>query len=239
MNDTEQIIVPITDDGDFESAETYTVSLTGVSDGTVDITDTGTGTINDNDLLGDTPLALYEEFDGYMDYTSTGGTLRTADNNTNACSITTTSSGTLTSPILAGAVIEKAYLYWAHSNPTPDTQVTFEGNTVNADLMYNTSLSGGREFWGGLSDVTTIIQGISNPSTNTYDFSGLTVDNSATYCNSATVLGGWSLFIYYSHSSLPASTINLYQGLMERITILIRLPLADFTRSDLLEQRPR
>ncbi len=212
LNDTEQIIVPITDDGDFESAETYTVSITGASDGTVDITDTGTGIINDNDLLGDTPLALYEEFDGYMDYTSTGGTLRTADNNTNACSITTTSSGTLTAPILSGAVIEKAYLYWAHSNPTPDTQVTFEGNTVNADLMYNTSLSGSREFWGGLADVTTIIQGISNPSTNTYDFSGLTVDNSATYCNSATVLGGWSLFIFYSHASLPASTINLYQG---------------------------
>ena len=212
INDTEQIIVPITDDSDFESAETYSITLSGVSDPSVDITDVGTGTIVDNDLLGDTPLALYEEFDGYMDYTSTGGTLRTQDNNTNACSITTTSSGTLTSPILAGATIEKAYLYWSHSNPTPDTQVTFEGNTVTADLMYNTSLSGGREFWGGVSDVTSIILGIVNPSTNTYDFSGLTVDNSATYCNSATVLGGWSLFIFYTHTSLPASTINLYQG---------------------------
>ncbi|MEX0274515.1 MAG: beta strand repeat-containing protein, partial [Flavobacteriaceae bacterium] len=92
------------------------------------------------------------------------------------------------------------------------SQVTFEGNTVTADLMYTTSLSGGRVFYGGISDVTSIINGISNPSTNTYDFSGLTVDNSSTYCNSATVLGGWSLFIFYSHASLPASTINLYQG---------------------------
>ncbi|MEX0287740.1 MAG: Calx-beta domain-containing protein, partial [Flavobacteriaceae bacterium] len=109
INDTEQIIVPITDDSDFESTETFTVQLNTVSDPSVDITDTGTGTINDNDLLGDTALVLYEEFDGYMDYTSTGGTLRTQDNNTNACSITTSSSGTLTSPILSGATIEKTY----------------------------------------------------------------------------------------------------------------------------------
>ena len=212
VGDTEQIIVPILDTPGIENTETYTVQFTGVSDGSVTITDVGTGTINDDDLLGDTPLVLYEEFDGYMDYTSAGGTLRTQDNNTDACAITTTSSGTLTSPILAGATIEKAYLYWAHSNATPDTQVTFEGNTVTADLMYNTSLSGGREFYGGIADVTTIIQGIADPTTNVYNFSGLTVDNSATYCNSATVLGGWSLFIFYSHSSLPASTINLYQG---------------------------
>ncbi|MGI9552493.1 MAG: Calx-beta domain-containing protein, partial [Aurantibacter sp.] len=189
VNDTEQIVVPISDDSDFEGTETYSIQLTATSDPSVDITATGTGTIVDNDILGDTPLALYEEFDGYMDYTAAGGTLRTQDNVTNACSITTSSSGTLTSPILAGATIEKAYLYWSHSNATPDSQVTFEGNTVTADLMYSTSLSGGRIFYGGLSDVTSIILGIANPSTNTYDFSGLTVDNSATYCDSATVLG--------------------------------------------------
>ena len=211
IGDTEQIVVPITDDGDFESAENYTVQFTTASDPSVDITDTGAGTIVDNDLLGNTPLALYEEFDGYIGYTTTGGTMRTQPNGTNACSVTTTSNNTLTSPIPVGATIEKAYLYWAHSNATPDSQVTFEGNTVTADLMYTTSITT-RVFFGGVSDVTSIVNGLANPSTNTYDFSGLTIDTSATYCSSATVLGGWSLFIFYSDPSLPASTVNLYQG---------------------------
>lgn len=209
--DTESITVPITDDGDFEGLETFTVSFTGTSDGTINISDTSTGSITDNDLLGNTPLALFEEFDGYVDYTSTGGTLRTEPNTGNACAITTSSSNTLTSSIPATATIKKAFLYWAHSAASPDSQVTFEGNTVTADVMYTTTLTN-RVFYGGVSDVTSIIQGISNPSTNTYDFTDLTVDNTGNYCSTATVLGGWSLFIFYEDASLPASTVNLYQG---------------------------
>ncbi len=157
------------------------------------------------------PLVLFDEFDGYIDYTSTGGSLRTQPNGVNACAIASSSSNTLTSPVPAGATIQKAYLYWAHSGATPDTQVTFEGNSVNADWVYATAL-GSRTFYGGVSDVTSIITGISNLSTNTFDFSDLTVDNSATYCNNQTVLGGWALFIVYEDLTLPASTINLYQG---------------------------
>jgi hypothetical protein len=63
-----------------------------------------------------------------------------------------------------------------------------------------------------VSDVTSIVTGIPNPNTNVFDFSGLTIDTSSTYCNSATVLGGWSLIVFYTDLSLPASTINLYQG---------------------------
>ncbi|WP_245615888.1 Calx-beta domain-containing protein [Flagellimonas lutaonensis] len=209
--DTESITVPINDDGDFEGLETFTVSFTGTSDGTINISDTATGSITDNDLLGNTPLALFEAFDGYVDYTSTGGTLRTQPNTGDACAITTSSSNTLTSSIPATATIQKALLYWAHSAATPDSQVTFEGNTVTADLMYTTTLTN-RVFFGGVSDVTSIVQGISNPSTNTYDFTDLTVDNTGNYCSTATVLGGWSLFIFYEDASLPASTVNLYQG---------------------------
>nr|WP_286943956.1 Calx-beta domain-containing protein [Allomuricauda sp.] len=209
--DTESITVPINDDGDFEGLETFTISFTGSSDGSINISDTATGSITDNDLLGNTPLALFEEFDGYVDYTSTGGTLRTQPNTGDACAITTSSSNTLTSSIPATATIQKALLYWAHSAATPDSQVTFEGNTVTADVMYTTTLTN-RVFFGGVSDVTAIVQGISNPSTNTYDFTDLTVDNTGNYCSTATVLGGWSLFIFYEDASLPASTVNLYQG---------------------------
>ena len=213
LGDSDTIIVSITDDTSYEVSETFTIEFSASSDPAVDFSDTATGTIDDDEVILNNPnLVLTHELDGYISYTSTGGTLRTQDNNTDACSITTTSSGTLTSAIPATATIDRAFLYWAHSSATPDSQVTFEGNTVNADLMYTTSLSGGRIFYGGVSDVTSIVAGIANPTTNTFDFSGLTIDTSATYCNSATVLGGWSLMVFYEDASLPASTVNVYQG---------------------------
>lgn len=63
-----------------------------------------------------------------------------------------------------------------------------------------------------MSDVTDIIRGIPNPSTNTYDFSDLDIDNTGNYCSTATVLGGWTLIVFYEDTSLPAVNINLYQG---------------------------
>jgi len=212
VGDTEQIVVPILNDTNFENSETFTVQLSGVSDGGVNITDTGTGTIDDDEIvLGNTPLTLFRGFDGYMDYTSAAGTLRTQPNSIDPCAITTTSSGTLTAPIPAGATIEAAYLYWAHSNANMDTQVTFEGTTVNADMVYTTSFAG-RSFYGMFSDVTGLVNSLPDPSTNVYDFTDLDVDNSSTYCGSTVVLGGWSLMIFYTHPSLPAASINLYQG---------------------------
>ena len=212
VGDTEQITVSISDDAIFESVETFSIQLTGTSDGSVDISDTGTGSINDNEVvLGNTPLALFREFDGYMDYTSTAGTLRTQPDSVDPCAITTSSSNTLTSSVPAGATIEGAYLYWAHSGTTLDSQVTFEGTTVNAEMAYTTT-EFGLTFYGLVSDVTSLIAGIPDPSTNVYDFSGLSVDNTGSYCSTTVVLGGWSLIVFYSHPSLPAATINLYQG---------------------------
>ncbi len=212
VGDSETIVVSITDDAIFESAETFGIQLTGTSDGSVDISDTGTGTINDNEVvLGNTPLTLFREFDGYMDYTSTAGTLRTQPNTIDPCAITTSSSNTLSSPIPPGATIDAAYLYWSHSGATMDSQVTFEGTTIDAQVAYTTSIIG-LTFYGMFSDVTSLVTTIPNPSANVYDFSGLTIDNTGSYCGSSVVLGGWSLMIFYSDPSLPASTINLYQG---------------------------
>ena len=211
--DTEQITVPILDDTLYDGDENFTIQFTSVSDLAVDITGNGLGSIVDDEvILNNTDLVLVEEFDGYIGYTSTGGSLRTQDNNANACSVTTSSSNTLTSSIPAAGTIDKAFLYWSHSGQTADTQVTFEGVTVDADLMYTSSAGSGRIFFGGVSDVTSIVTGIANPSTNSFDFSGLSIDTSSTYCNSATVLGGWSLMVFYTDPALPASTINLYQG---------------------------
>ncbi|MCW5518078.1 beta strand repeat-containing protein [Muriicola sp. Z0-33] len=212
VGDTESIVVSLTDDTSFENAETFTIQFTATSDPAVNISATATATINDNEIvLGNTPLTLFREFDGYMDYTSTAGTLRTQPNTVNSCSITTSSSNTLSSPIPAGATIDAAYLYWSHSGANMDSQVTFEGSTVNAEVAYTTSIIG-LTFYGLFSDVTSLVSAIPNPSTNVYDFSGLTIDNTGSYCSSSVVLGGWSLMIFYSDTSLPASTINLYQG---------------------------
>lgn len=212
IGNVQTISIPITNDGVPEFAEDFMVEFTGANAnfGTINFSDTGTGTIN-SQIATNVPLTLFQEFDGYYDYSTTGGTLRTESNTGDACAITTSSSNTLVSPIPATATVERAYLYWAHSSNTVDGQVTFEGQTVNANFQYQTTLTT-RNFYGYVSDVTSIIQGIANPSTNTFNFSGLTVDNSGNYCSTSTVLGGWALFIFYEDTSLPAVNINLYQG---------------------------
>ncbi|SHK85665.1 CUB domain-containing protein [Maribacter aquivivus] len=204
--------VPIVDDGVPELVEYFTV---GFSDATaqyasVDYSDTANGYIN-SQILANDPLTLFQEFDGYYDYSTTGGSLRTNDNNTDACSITTSSSNSLIAPIPNTGTIKKAYLYWAHSSTVVDGAVTFEGQTVNANYQYQTTLTN-RNFYGYVSDVTDIVAGVADPSTNVFDFSGLSIDNSNTYCSSATVLGGWTLFVFYEDPNLPAVNINLYQG---------------------------
>ena len=208
--DTEQIVVPILTDMIVEAEETYLIQFTSTSDPAVDIVDTGTGTINNN-IGVDTPLTLFNEFNGYYDYAVTGGSMRDQDNNTNSCSITTSSSNTLTSPIPGTATIERAYLFWAHSGGTPDLDVTFEGQAVTAAYADQTSF-GSLSFYAMIGDVTSLVSGVTNPSTNTWDFTDLAVDNSTSYCNSTVVMGGWTLMVFYSDDSLPAVSINLYQG---------------------------
>ncbi|WP_431127874.1 beta strand repeat-containing protein [Flagellimonas flava] len=207
VGDTETITVPITNDAVVESDETFTIQFTSSSDGTVDITDTATGTIN-SQISSDAPLVLYEEFHGNVDYVVTGNTLRTADNNTDPCAVTNSSSATLIAPIPGTATIRKAYLYWAHSSSTMDADVTFEGQAITADLAYNAYSA---TYWSYLSDVTSIVTGLADPSTNTYDFADLTIDTTSS-CGSQGVLGGWALMVFYDDPTLPASSINLYQG---------------------------
>ncbi len=214
VGNIQTISVPISNDGIPEIAEIFTIEFTGANapDAPVNYSDTGTGTIN-SQILANDPLTLFKEFDGYYDYSTTGGSLRTNQNGASgdACLITTASSNQLVSPIPPTATIKSAYLYWAHSSAVRDEIVTFEGQSVSANYVYQTAITT-RNFYGYVSDVSSIVQGISNPSTNTYNFTDLTVDNSSTYCSSETVLGGWTLMVFYEDKSLPAVNINLYQG---------------------------
>ena len=212
--ETRTISVPIFDDTFGEPFEELDMFLSNITNGVTIGDNVGYGGITDTDTANE-PLSLFERFDGYYDYTVTGGTLRTNDNNTDPCSVTTSSSNILTAAIPPTAIIRKAYLYWAHSGIEIDNNVTFEGQSVVADIEYNSYLSGGQNFFGLVSDVTDIVNGVANPSTNVFDFSDLTIDNDDVgpdYCSTSTVLGGWSLMVFYEEASLPAVTINLYQG---------------------------
>ncbi len=206
------ITVPIINNVFGENDETFFITLSNPSNPSTSLLLTnGTGTITDDGdtaVTDEVPLVLFDEFDGNFDYAVTGGSLRTQDDATDPCAITTSDSSTLTSTIPAGSTIERAYLYWSHSGTAADDVVTFEGQPVTADVV-NSALGG--FFYGMVSDVTSIVSGLGDPSGNTYDFSGLTIDDSFIYCGTL-VQGGWSLFIFYSNPTLSAATINLYSG---------------------------
>tara|TARA_R110000765_G_scaffold338788_2_gene428984 strand:- start:425 stop:4894 length:4470 start_codon:yes stop_codon:yes gene_type:complete len=210
------ISVPITNDGIPELDENFFVEFTSVNapNAQVNIEDTGTATIN-SQILANVPLTLIKQFDGKYDYVSTGGSLRTQSNGGNPCAIQATSTNQLVSDIPATGTISAAYLYWAHSSYVTDEQVTFEGQTINANAVYQTTFNASGtnlNFYGYVSDVTGLVSSIPNINANNFDFSGLSIDTSNNFCSTATVLGGWSLIIYYEEPSLPAVNINIYQG---------------------------
>lgn len=158
------------------------------------------------------PLELIEQFNGNYDYSVTGGTLRNEEITGDPCTLITSSSNQLTSPVTAGATVERAFLYWAHSNLQPDTQVVFEGQNVNAEIIYASDIIPGRIFYGYVSDVTSIVKGVADVSSNNFDFSGLDISTNDIYCGTSTVLGGWTLMVFYDDPNIVASSINLYQG---------------------------
>lgn len=228
LNESQTITVNITDDTLLEIDEQFNVTLSNLSTGSINLVNSiGTAVIGDNDLVvaADQPLVLVEQFNGYTDYVSTGNTLRANSNTVNTCTIVASSSNTLTSPMTAGATIEKAYLYWAHSGTIPDLEVTFEGNSVVAETVYGTLSN---TFHSLRADVTNIVNSIPNPSANTYDFSDLTIDNTGSYCSGNVTLGGWSLVIFYSDPVLPAASINLYQGFAAEQNSSSSYPLSGF-----------
>ncbi|WP_299895819.1 Calx-beta domain-containing protein [uncultured Aquimarina sp.] len=202
------ITVPIIDNAFAENTERFFLNLSNPS--TVVGLISGIGTILDDGdpaIGDDVPLTLFENFNGYYDYALTAGTLRTADEGVDPCSITTSSSNTLTTPILAGSTIERAYLTWGHSGFAADDVVTFQGQSVTANVV-NTAFG---FYYGMVSDVTSIVTSLPDPSTATYTFTDLVIDNSQAYCGSV-VFGGWSLYIFYTNPTLPAVSINMYNG---------------------------
>ncbi len=159
------------------------------------------------------PVTIYQSFAGNMDFTATGGTLRTQSNTVNACTVTNSNSAAL-SGIPVGSTISAAYLYWAGSGSTPDYNVTFDGVAVSADRTFTETFTLGRTFFSGFKNVTAQVAAKGN---GTYSFANLTVDNTdatAPYCSRQTVLSGWSLLVVYENTSEPLRVINVFDGLL-------------------------
>lgn len=170
-----------------------------------------------------TPLSAKETFSGKVNYTGTGGTLRSKpdptynnrgkiNNGGDACSLNPTSTAQL-SGIPSNATVKKAYLYWGGSGSNIDRTVKLDGTSLTADNTYQDYfyLLNAR-FFQGVKDVTNIV---ANKGNGSYQFSDLSVDNGGDQCNSKTVLSAWSLIVIYEDPSIPRdklNTIKLYEG---------------------------
>jgi uncharacterized repeat protein (TIGR01451 family) len=146
---------------------------------------------------------------GHINFVTTGGSLRNADNTTNACSINATSSQAL-SGIPVGTTIRNAYLYWGASGNAADTSVTLNGSAVTATRTFARTFNNGTafNFFGAYADVTPLVAG-----NGTYTFGGLTVATGTPWCGSQAVTGGWALIVIYESASERLRAINVYDGL--------------------------
>jgi hypothetical protein len=156
-----------------------------------------------------TPVSLYRSFVGHVNYQATGGSLRTAPNTSNACSLAATSSASLAG-IPAGATVQAAYLYWVGSGSTIDGSVTLNGGARTAARTFTASysLSGTTyDFFSGFADVTSAISG-----NGTVTFGGLTVNSGAAYCGVQAVVAGWGLIVVYARPAEDLRAVNVFDG---------------------------
>jgi uncharacterized repeat protein (TIGR01451 family) len=160
-------------------------------------------------------ITLRETYKGRFNILSTGGTLRSQPNGTNACSINTTSTAAL-SGLPSTATVTKAYLYWSGSGQTADNNVTFDGTAYSADRTFSTIFPLGTNnfhFFSGVKDVTSKIQARRNASYTFTDLTFQTADSTAQpYCSQQAVLGGWALYVIYNDSAESPKRVALHEG---------------------------
>ncbi len=160
-----------------------------------------------------TNVTFYQSFAGNMNFVTAGGTLRTADDGTAPCNVTTGPVSGAVSGIPSGATIEAAFLYWAGSGTTIDSNVTFNGTNVSADRTFTEVFNNAGtdyDFFGAFKDVTSLVSG-----NGSYSFNNFTVNNGAPWCAVSAVLSGWGLVVIYSHVSEDFRVVNVFDGLQQ------------------------
>jgi trimeric autotransporter adhesin len=149
---------------------------------------------------------------GHINFVSTGGSLRTQDNNGNACVVGATSTQNL-SGIPANPTSLRAFLYWGGSGGTADTSVTLNGTTVTATNTFAATYTGvtpNLPFFGAFREITNLGIVTGNGS---YTFGGLSVVTGSPHCDVSAVVSGWSLIVIYELPTERLRAINLYHGL--------------------------
>lgn len=149
---------------------------------------------------------------GHINFVSTGGSLRTQNNDGNSCLVGATSSQNLSGVPLNPTSI-RAFLYWGGSGGTADTSVTLNGIPVTAQNTFATTYTGvtpSLPFFGAFAEITNlnIVTGNGN-----YTFGGLSVVTGSPHCDVSAVVSGWSLIVVYELPSERLRAINLYHGL--------------------------
>lgn len=114
-----------------------------------------------------------------------------------------------------------------------DTSVIFDGNTFNAGTSYtdiNPVNNGTGQalayngFFSNVADITPYIAGLGNPN-KTYTMDGLTIQSAdigtlsttspgtaSAHCTTATVLGGWGMYIIYETLTETYKNMVIYEG---------------------------
>ena len=154
-------------------------------------------------------ISLYKRDTGNINFVTTGGSLRSAPNTTNACTINATSTQNL-SGIPALRTVRSAYLYWGGSGNAADTSVTLNGSPVTATRTFARTFNNGTafNFFGAFADVTGLVSG-----NGSFTFGGLTISTGTPWCGSEAVVGGWSLVVVYEGAAERLRAINIYDGL--------------------------
>jgi uncharacterized repeat protein (TIGR01451 family) len=166
-------------------------------------------------------IQLYKSYAGNLAFKLNGNSLRNA---TNECQALTQSSSSVSIP--AGSTLKAAYLYWSGSGQQ-DTSVTLNGSQVNASVTYNLTVDN-RNYFSSRADVTSRI----SANSATYTVGGLTFDTSQSYCDVASVYGGWALLTIFENSAQPLRVINVFDGFRDYYGSSITLTPNNFVVSD-------
>nr|WP_299488993.1 Calx-beta domain-containing protein [uncultured Allomuricauda sp.] len=187
--DTDQITISILDDLVFESSEDFTISFTSTSDGSVDISDTATITINDDDNDPNTTRA-YEERVAI----NLMGNFKMFGNSNLQCT-----SGCPVTPVSNNPSVVMGY-----------ADVDLDGTTVNSSshslsLPVGSTVQWAGLYWGGVYNSSN--GGITNPAgTLSIDQVKLMDPTTGTYSTinsevrniETTTFGGWNTFMSYA-----------------------------------------
>lgn len=157
-----------------------------------------------------TPITRYTRLTGNINFVATGGSLRTENNNGNACAVGATRTAALAG-IPAGAAVIGAYLYWGGSGSAIDAAVTLNGAAVAASRTFTATFTTdgvSYPFFGAFADVTSRVAGNGN-----YTFGGLSVATGSPHCTVQAVAAGWSLIVIYGSANERLRAINVFDGL--------------------------